>query len=58
MNIIGRKIKALLRKEEIRMDSLGRWVVYKFTNSNKMLLLIIIYRILQVSDQGIYALLC
>ena len=44
LNIIGGKIKSLLKKEEIKINSLDRWVACKFTNVTKTLLLIIIYR--------------
>lgn len=50
LNLIRGKIPSLLKKEDIKKDDIGRWIVCLFINRKKKILIITIYRIPQGSD--------
>ena len=54
MNLIIGKVPAMLKREEITIDDLGRWIVCLLLNRKKKVLIITIYRILQRNDYRIH----
>ena len=57
MNLIRGKILALLQKEKIKIDNLGRLIAYLISNRTKTLLIATTHRIIQGSNQEIHILL-
>ena len=57
MNLVRGEIPAILRKEKVEIDKLGRQIVYLFTNGKKTIISIVICHILQGSNQRICLLL-
>ena len=54
MNIITRKVLAMIKRDKIKIDELGRQIAYLLSNKKKRVLIITICRILLGNDQGIY----
>ena len=54
MNLIGRKIVAILQKEKVVKDDIERQIAYPYSNRKKVIVIIMVYRILQASNKGNY----
>ena len=52
--VIGGNMSSLLQKDKVKIDLLGKWIVYQMSNSTKTILFITVYRILQSTNEGIY----
>ena len=50
MNIYYEKVAALLRKDEVHIDKLRRWIACPITNRKKTIKIITIYRIPQETE--------
>ena len=53
MNIISRKLPSFIQKEKVKINSLGRWIVFILTNGIKNILVIIVHRILEETNSGL-----
>ena len=54
MTVIRGNISSLLQKDKVKIDSLGKQMAYQVSNGTKTILFIIIYRIPQSTNEGIY----
>ena len=54
MNVIIGGVVSFYEKESVKIDELGKWTVFQLKKNNKMVAVIIIYQILNCSEQGVY----
>ena len=54
LNAFWRLIISIIDHTKIEVDKIGKWTAYQFIDRKKTIVLIIIYRIPQSSQEGVY----